>query len=54
MNETKIQIFNSNEFLLNVNKAVKINKEVPSLNFEGKKVIVLGAGNTAIDCCEVA
>ncbi|CAL5992465.1 Sulfide_dehydrogenase [Hexamita inflata] len=52
-NKDDMRVMTSGEFLNHVNKVVKM-KKGEQIDLKGKKVVVLGAGNTAIDCCEVA
>lgn len=51
--DLKSKIVTSKDFLEEVNKEYKFGGE-KKLDLSGKTVLVLGAGNTALDCCECA
>lgn len=51
--ELKDKVVTSKDFLEQVNREYKFGGE-KKLDLTGKTVLVLGAGNTALDCCECA
>jgi NADPH-dependent glutamate synthase beta subunit-like oxidoreductase len=53
-NDQTVQVLNSVQFLTQICKKQKLCQETELPDFAGKRVVVLGAGNTAIDCCEAA
>lgn len=53
-NKDDMTVYSSAEFLSTICMKEKLHKEVELPNLNKKKVIVLGAGNTAIDCCFAA
>ena len=54
--DVNMKVYQSAEFLRQVNNYYKlhVSKESDVPDFKGKDVVVLGAGNTAMDCCQVA
>lgn len=53
-NKEDMEVLSSGEFLSLICKKEKQQKDVQLPDLKQKKVIVLGAGNTAIDCCFAA